>query len=130
MVLPAVAIGAEALLLFGGGGQDVFLGCLNCSRHDDSSVCNQYGEFGSRYRDKSSELIKRGLLTSVKAGDANAAVIPGVGEAAIFMSDDPSRAKTTAYVKGILLQVNLECSDARAMMDQVIALLKSAAVRL
>ena len=86
---------------------------------------------GSRiYPGKSSELIKEGLLASVKAGDANAAVIPGVGEAAIFMSDDPIRATTSAYVKGILLQVNLECSEARAKKDQVIALLKSAAARL
>ena len=86
---------------------------------------------GSRtFPGMSSELIKAGLLASVKAGDAHAAVIPGVGEAAIFMSDDPIRATTSAYVKGILLQVNFECSDARAKKDQVIALLKSAAARL
>lgn len=77
-----------------------------------------------------SELIKSGLLADVKAGDANAAVIPGVGEAATYVSDDSIRAKTTAYVKGILLMVNLECSDARAKRDQVIALLKLAAARL
>lgn len=75
-------------------------------------------------------LIKQGLLGGAKPGQANTAVIPGVGEAAIFKSSDPIRAETTAYVKGSLLQVILEGSDARAKKDQVIALLKAAASRL
>lgn len=39
------------LLLFGGDGHTVFLGCLNCAAFDSSSVCNQYGRFGSKYQD-------------------------------------------------------------------------------
>jgi len=35
------------LLLFGGVGHDVFLGCLNCSQNDQSSVLNEYGAFGN-----------------------------------------------------------------------------------
>lgn len=36
------------LLLFGGRGHDVFLGCLDCSNYDSDSVCNEYGK-GSEY---------------------------------------------------------------------------------
>ena len=37
----------KALLLFGGVDHKIFLGCLNCSSLDNSSVCNQLGKFGS-----------------------------------------------------------------------------------
>lgn len=40
-----------ALLLFGGANHKTFLGCLNCGSSDDGSVCNKYGEYGSRYQD-------------------------------------------------------------------------------
>lgn len=43
------SIAAEALLLFGGKGHDVFLGCLNCGKYEAASVCNKYGEHGSKY---------------------------------------------------------------------------------
>jgi hypothetical protein len=48
LVASAPAIAAE-LLLFGGASHDVFLGCLNCSEHDSGSVCNKYGDNGSKY---------------------------------------------------------------------------------
>jgi hypothetical protein len=38
-----------ALLLFGGSAHDTFLGCLNCNRYDANSVCNRYGDYGSKY---------------------------------------------------------------------------------
>lgn len=44
---------AAELLLFGGGSHDVFIGCLNCSEHDSGSVCNKYGDQGSKYNDTS-----------------------------------------------------------------------------
>ena len=44
---------AEALLLFGGKNHDEFIGCLNCGKYDDGSVCNKYGDYGSKYSDKS-----------------------------------------------------------------------------
>jgi len=75
-------------------------------------------------------MIKEGLLAEARPGQANAAVIPGVGEAAVFTSDGPIRAKASAYVKGSLLQVILEGKDAPAKKDRVIALFKSAAARL
>lgn len=42
-----------ALLLFGGKNHKVFLGCLNCGRFDSDSVCNRFGDYGSRFSDKS-----------------------------------------------------------------------------
>jgi hypothetical protein len=40
---------APALLLFGDSDHKTFVGCLNCSRYDGESVCNEYGTIGSRY---------------------------------------------------------------------------------
>lgn len=57
-------------------------------------------------------------------------MIPGVGHAALYESNDPIRVKTTALPKGLMLIVSFESSDVRARKDQVIALLKSAAGRL
>lgn len=37
------------LLLFGGSGHRVFLGCLNCSKYDPNSIFNAYGTHGSPY---------------------------------------------------------------------------------
>lgn len=38
-----------ALLLFGNQDHKTFLGCLNCSKFDNGSVCNKYGDQGSKY---------------------------------------------------------------------------------
>jgi len=38
------------MLLFGGPEHKAFLGCLNCGAYNETSVCNQYGEFGSQYK--------------------------------------------------------------------------------
>ena len=73
-------------------------------------------------------VLRQGLLA--KAGPPNTAVIPAVGEAAIYESNDPIRVGTTAMVKGSMLIVTFESKDARAKKDQVIALLKAAAARL
>jgi len=37
------------LMLFGGQGHKIYLGCLTCSKYDSESVENPYGEFGSKY---------------------------------------------------------------------------------
>jgi hypothetical protein len=52
MSTPAIAQNV-ALLLFDGETGKVFAGCLNCDRSDSVSVCNRYGDFGSRYSGKS-----------------------------------------------------------------------------
>ncbi len=42
-----------ALLLFDGATGKNFVGCLNCGKYDASSICNRYGDYGSRYSVKS-----------------------------------------------------------------------------
>ena len=42
-----------ALLLFDGKTGTSFAGCLNCNRMQAESVCNTYGDFGSRFSDTS-----------------------------------------------------------------------------
>lgn len=42
-----------ALLLFDATTSEEFAGCLNCSPYSSESVCNRYGEYGSRYSDTS-----------------------------------------------------------------------------
>jgi hypothetical protein len=82
------------------------------------------------YPGTNASLLRQGLLASVKAGDPNAAVIAGVGDAAIYQSNAPIRVETTALVKGNMLIVTFQSADARAKKDQVIALLKAGAGRL
>jgi len=41
------------LLLFGGHDHKTFLGCLNCSQYDSSSVWNAYSQYGSPYNSDS-----------------------------------------------------------------------------
>jgi hypothetical protein len=57
LAVSTIAVSARAqsvaLLLFDGKTGNVFVGCLNCSRQEDASVCNRYGDYGSRYSDKS-----------------------------------------------------------------------------
>ena len=66
----------------------------------------------------------------MKGGDPNTAVIPAVGDAAIYQSNAPIRMETTALAKGNMLIVTFVSADARAKKDQVIALLKAVAGRL
>lgn len=54
ILLSSSAVNAtEALLLFGGSSHDEFIGCLNCGKYDNGSICNKYGEYGSKYNSKS-----------------------------------------------------------------------------
>jgi len=76
--------------------------------------------------------LKKGLLSRAQMAKppAVAGVINGVGEAAIYESNDPIRLETAAFAKGKMLTVTLETQDARAQKDKVSALLKAAAGRL
>ena len=49
LFFPSYAQAQKALLLFGGQDQKVFLGCLNCNEFDRSSVCNEFGSYGSQF---------------------------------------------------------------------------------
>jgi hypothetical protein len=40
---------SKALLLFGGEDHKTFLGCLNCNKFKEDSVCNRFGKFGSKF---------------------------------------------------------------------------------
>ena len=73
--------------------------------------------------------IKQRLVESVRPG-TNDAVIPEIGDAAVFRPDSFVYAIATAFVKGRMLQVQLEGLAALDKKDQVIGLLKSAASRL
>ena len=43
----------QALLLFGGNNHKTFLGCLNCAKSDDASICNKFGTYGSKFNEES-----------------------------------------------------------------------------
>jgi hypothetical protein len=57
VVLALAGTGVHAqtpeLLLFGGDDHKTFLGCLNCGRFDPGSVCNRFGDHGSRFSSES-----------------------------------------------------------------------------
>jgi len=72
--------------------------------------------------------IKQRLLESVRAGTKDA-VVPEVGDAAMFKPDSVVYATATALVKGRILQVQLDGLGAADSKDQVIGLLKAAALR-
>jgi len=75
------------------------------------------------------DMIKQALQTLVRAETADA-VIPDVGDAAIFKVESPLYTRTTAYLKGRILQMQLDGLDAIDRKVQMIALLKTAASRL
>jgi hypothetical protein len=50
---PASAQRSSDLLLFGGPGHKTFLGCLNCGSFDSGSVCNKFGDHGSKFSTES-----------------------------------------------------------------------------
>ena len=59
------------------------------------------------YPEVSPERIKQQLLESVRPETANA-VIPEVGEAAVFKPDSAAYCGATAFIKGRILQVHLD----------------------
>ena len=74
------------------------------------------------------DMVKPALQALVAAGTADA-LIPEVGDAAIFKADSPAYVCASGYLKGRILQVRLDGSEAREKKDQVIGLLKTAASR-
>ena len=82
-----------------------------------------------KYPGMSPEQIKQQLVESVKAGTADA-VIPEVGEAAVFKPASSVYASATALVKGHILELHLDGAFAQEQKDQVVGLLKTAASRL
>ncbi|MFT0547852.1 hypothetical protein ACMHYO_16175 [Allopusillimonas ginsengisoli] len=50
-LLVVASLAHAELMLFGGKGHDVFLGCVDCSPYSSNSICNESGQYGSEYRD-------------------------------------------------------------------------------
>ena len=73
--------------------------------------------------------IKQTLQSVVAPGTADA-LVTDVGDAAVFKADSAMFVHATAYVKGRILQVQLDGFDAVTKKDDVIKLLKSAASKL
>jgi hypothetical protein len=82
-----------------------------------------------RFPGMTPDQIKQRLLESVKP-ETEEEVISDVGEAAVFRADSPYYATATAFVKGRIIEVQLDGLAALDQKDQAIALLKSAASRL
>jgi len=77
----------------------------------------------------SPDQVKQRLQESLKEGTADA-IIPDVGEAAVFRAESPLLATATASTKGRILGVQLDGLDAREKKDDLVALLKTAVSRL
>jgi hypothetical protein len=77
----------------------------------------------------SADAAKQALLSSVIPGTSDA-VVPDIGEAAVFKVHSPLYANVSAYVKNRVLQVSLDGIDAPDWKAELISLLKSAASRL
>lgn len=44
---------AQTLHLYGGSGQDEYLGCINCDTFDKNSIWNSYSDYGNVFSSKS-----------------------------------------------------------------------------
>lgn len=51
--LLSATLSSQTLHIYGGKNSDVYLGCLNCSKHDNNSIWNKYGTYGSKYSSNS-----------------------------------------------------------------------------
>lgn len=49
LMLTCSLLAGGKIMIFGGSGHDVYLGCLNCSEYDSDSVFNEYGTYGNEY---------------------------------------------------------------------------------
>jgi hypothetical protein len=74
----------------------------------------------------STTLLKQAMYAKVKGAGAE---VPGIGDAATFISETPTQARGNALIKGLVVQVDLDGPNARLKKDQIIALLKIAAGR-
>ena len=48
-LLLALNVSAQTLHLYGGVSHNIYLGCLNCSKHDSNLIWNKYGDYGDKY---------------------------------------------------------------------------------
>jgi hypothetical protein len=88
------------------------------------------GEASKQYPGMDLATLQEAFAMQTRPDPANASLITGAGEAAVYTSASPREVNMTAYVKGLILQIHLEGPTARMKRDQAIALLKTAAARL
>jgi hypothetical protein len=77
--------------------------------------------------------LERGILMKARPGQANASVIPGVGDAAVFTYEARSHnASAEAYYKSKNLHLTVTFHEGSSLQDKdkIVALLKKAAARL
>jgi hypothetical protein len=110
------------------------VGFTNClylwgegTRHSSLNVT--VSEASRMFSGQGPDGIKQGVLSLVIVGTEDA-IIPDVGDAAVFKADSPYYVHGIAYIKGRILEVSLNNIDARARKDDVISLLKRAVSRL
>lgn len=87
------------------------------------------GDAAKLYPGMGLETLKEAFAMQTKPDPANAALVSGAGEAAVYTSATPRQVNMTAYVKRQILHIGLEGPAARSKRDQGIALLKIAAGR-
>lgn len=74
--------------------------------------------------------ITKGMLGGPRGLPANTTVVPGVGDAATHTVASPTKTSTSAYVKGLMLQLEFEGPDVAGKREQAIGALRAAASRL
>jgi hypothetical protein len=88
------------------------------------------GEASKQYPGMELATLREAFAMQTRPDPANASLITGAGEAAVYTSGSPREVNMTAYVKGLILQIHLEGPTARMKREQAIALLKTASARL
>ena len=53
VILSTIGAKAQTLHLYGGDNHDTYLGCLNCSSFNSSSIWNEFGSYGSSFNSNS-----------------------------------------------------------------------------
>jgi hypothetical protein len=65
-------------------------------------------------------MIKMGMLGGPRGLPPGTSAVSGVGEAATYRSASPIKTSTSAYVKGLMSQLEFEGPDAPAKKEQAI----------
>lgn len=86
-------------------------------------------EASQRFHGMSPDQIRQRLVDSIKPG-TDEAIVPNVGEAAVFTFESPYYSSATALLKGRIVQVHLDGLAALEKKDEAIALLTAAVSRL
>ena len=103
-------------------------GKTTASGRHDFQIVN--GDPSRMFPAMSEAQIKEALLRPAKQNQGDASLVSGIGDAALFKSDSPTKSDVTAFIKGRILTLSVDAPDARSRKDQLVALLKLASDRL